>query len=57
MRQAVPTQMTNLVIDAVEKPRHDGENGGLQGFHVIWQQPDVALEESHPSPGTIDHRL
>ena len=49
--------MTNLVIDAVEKPRHDGENGGLQGFHVIWQQPDVALEESHPSPGTIDHRL
>lgn len=48
---------TNFVIDTVEKPRNDWENGGLQGFHVIWQQPDVTLEESHLTPSTIHHCL
>ncbi len=49
--------MTNFVIDTVKKSRHHWENGGLQGFHVIWQQSDVTLEESHLSPGTIQHCL
>lgn len=51
------TQLTNLVIDAVEESRHDWENGGLQSFHVIWQQSDVTLEESHPGSGSVHHRL
>lgn len=49
--------MTNFVIDSVEKPGNYWENGGLQGFHVIWQQSDVTLEESHLSPSTIHHCL
>lgn len=51
------TQITNFVIDAVEESRHDWKNGGLQGFHVIWQQSDVTLEESHPGSHAVDHRL
>lgn len=49
--------MTNFVIDTVEKSRHYGENCRLQGFHIIWQQSDVTLEESHLGPNTIHHRL
>lgn len=50
-------KITNFVVDAVEESRHDWENGGLQSFHVIWQQSDVTLEESHPRSSTVQHRL
>lgn len=48
---------TNFVIDTVEEARNYWENGGLQGFHVIWQQSDVTLEESHSGPSTVHHCL
>lgn len=51
------SQITNFVVDTVEKSWNHWENGGLQGFHVIWQQSDVTLEESHLGPGAVHHRL
>lgn len=51
------THAAHFVIDTVEESRHDRENGGLQGLHVIWQQPDVTLEESHPGTSAVYHRL
>lgn len=48
---------THPVVDAVQEPRHHGEDGGLKGFHVVRQESDVALEEAHPAAGAVDHRL
>ena len=35
-----------LIIDLVKESRHCGEQCGLQGPHVVRQQPNVSLEES-----------
>lgn len=48
---------TNFVVDAVEEPRHHGEDGGLKGLHVVRQESDVTLEKSHPAASPVYHRL
>lgn len=48
---------TNFVVDAVEEPRDHGEDGGLKGLHVVWQESDVTLEKSHSATSPIYHRL
>lgn len=47
----------NLVIHAVEQPRHHWEDSGTQLLHVLGKEADVTLEESHPPSMTEHYRL
>jgi len=53
----IDTRFTHFIVNAVEESRDHGEDGGLQGLHVVGQLADVSLEEAHATPGTIQHRL
>lgn len=47
----------NLVIHAIEQPRHHWENSGAQLLHVLRKKANITLEESHPPSMTKHYRL
>lgn len=48
---------SHLIVHAIEQTRHNRENGGSQGLHVIGKETDVPLVEPDPSSMAVHHRL